>query len=270
MSHNDEITQHIIEDLEAMDGSIEQQREHRKKRLNPVLNKLDMATSELFADYLNNRFMDAVMENNAIQMNKKWDSATDEEKIAFTQNVVNTLIKLLHDDIMNNRVTLHKRDGTVYTPTNDEFDKVYKQEISDYINSSVKITVEKAQDGLMGINRNRILHINLDFVLYKGFELFLMDLRHEMMHMVDIYIPQISTLDPDISLTAQRYYLSGQDVFESYYETNPLEINANLRRREFRELCMKKFNQSTTMAQTHSQPATASASVITAAKQQDL
>ena len=260
MSQNDEITQSIIEDLEAIDGTPEQLREHKKKRLNPVLNKLDRAKSEVFADYLNHRFMDAVMANNAIQMNAKWNSATDEEKIAFTQNVVNTLIKLLHDDIMNNRVTLYKRDGTVYTPTNDEFDETYKQEISDYINSYVKITVTKVQDGLMGINRNRILHINLSFELYKAFELFLMDLRHEMMHMVDMYIPQISTLDPDVSLTAQRYYLSGQDVFESHYETNPLEINANLRRKEFRELCTEKLNDDNT----------STLSAISTAKQQDL
>ena len=260
MSQNDEIAQHIIEDLEALDGTIDQQREHRKKRLNPVLNKLDMAKSEVFADYLNHRFMDAVMANNAVQMNTKWGSASDEEKIAFAQNVVNTLIKLLHDDIMNNRVTLYKRDGTVYTPTNDEFDETYKQEISDYINSYVKITVEKeASDNPMGINRSRILHINLDYELYKAFELFLMDLRHEMMHLVDMYIPQISTLDPEVSLTAQRYYLSGQDVSDSHYAPNPLELNANLRRKEFRELCMEKLNPDNTPVH-----------IMAATKQQDL
>ena len=71
MQTEDKVTQRIIEDLEAMDGTIEQQREHRKKRLEPVLNKLDQAKSELFADYLNKRFMDAVMANNAVQMSLK-------------------------------------------------------------------------------------------------------------------------------------------------------------------------------------------------------
>jgi hypothetical protein len=253
MQTEDKITQRIIEDLEAMDGTIEQQREHRKKRLEPVLNKLDQAKSELFADHLNKRFMDAVMANNAVQMSLKWHTATETEKVAFTQNVVNMLVKLLHDDIMNNRVTLYNRDGTVYTPTNDEFDKIYKKEISDYINSFVKFTVEPYDNGLMGVNRNRKIHINFNFELYKGFEIFLMDLRHEMMHLVDIFIPQISTLDPEVSLTAQHYYLSGQDVFDSHYEPNPLELNANLRRKEFRILCMDTLAKAAAAEQARTQ-----------------
>ena len=253
MSNNPEITQRIIEDLEAMDGTPAEQREHRKKRLAPVLNKLDHAKSELFADYLNKRFMDAVMANNAVQMNLKWQTATTPEKIAFTQNVVNTLIKLLHDDIMDNRVTLHNRDGSVYTPTNDEFDKTYKQEISDYMNSFLKFTIEPYDNGLMGVNNTRKIHINFDFEFYKAFELFLMDLRHEMMHLVDIFIPQISTLDPDVSLTAQHYYLSGQDVFDTHYAPNPLELNANLRRKEFRILCTETLAKATAAEQARTQ-----------------
>lgn len=242
MSYQDNVHQQIITEFQAME-SPDKWHEYSKQQLNPILGKLNMAKCEMFAEYLNNRFMDAALACNAVQMKLKWHSVSNQDKIAFAQNIINTLIKILNSDIQNNRVTLYTNDGSVYTPTNDEFDRIYKQDISDYITNRLKITVLESDYGLMGLNKNGELKINLGWELYKSMDFFLMDLRHECMHLIDIFIPYISTLDPKVARIAIRYYIGGNNNqdFDTYYKTNPLELNANLKRREFRLLCKEKF-----------------------------
>lgn len=242
MSYRDDVHTKIVQELQALENA-DTWHEHSKKQLNPILGKLNTAKCEMFAEYLNNRFMDAAMACNAVQMNLNWQSLSNQDKIAFAQNITNTLIQLLNSDIQNNRVTVYKNDGNVYTPTNDYFDHIYKQDINDYITNRLKITVNESNFGLMGLSTTGKLNINLGWEMYKGIELFLMDLRHEMMHLVDIFIPYISALEPEIARPAIHYYIGGnhsQD-FDTYYKQNPLELNANLKRREFRLLCQAKL-----------------------------
>ena len=67
-----------------------------------------------------------------------------------------------------------------------------------------------------------------------------MDLRHESIHIVDIFFPSLSPLEPDIWAKAQMFYVDAHDDFE-LYSKNPLELNANMRRREFGELVRAKI-----------------------------
>ena len=59
-----------------------------------------------------------------------------------------------------------------------------------------------------------------------------MDLRHEVMHIVDMFIPEISPLNPDVRRRAALFYVDPRDDF-GLYTSNPLELNANLHRREY-------------------------------------
>ena len=58
-----------------------------------------------------------------------------------------------------------------------------------------------------------------------------MDLRHELTHVLDTLVPQISPLDPEILAMSMRYY-EGKD--HDLYTNNPLELNANTKRKEYR------------------------------------
>ena len=240
-SYQETARQNFIKELEARE-SPEAWNAYKKEKIESVMGKLDYPKCEKFADYLNRRFMDAAMANNAVGISQRWTACSDDEKIEFAQKIVDTLIRLLDSDIQYNHVQTYNNDGGEYKKTNDFFDGIYKNEIATYIHNFVKIKVKKSDNGLMGITKDRQLHINLDWPLYKGFELFLMDLRHEMMHMVDIYISQISVLDPDVRMTSIRYYIGGDDSDFQLYKENPLELNANLKRREFRIMCTEMIS----------------------------
>ncbi len=245
LSNQKNIHNRIIQELNAMETP-QGWHEYKKEQLGSVLGKLDMSKSEKFAEYLNNRFMDAVMANNAVDMNLRWKNISDDEKIRFAQKIVNSLIELLNSDIQQNRVTLYNDNtGDVYQKSDDFIDMVYKQEIAEYLHNKLKITVQKSDYGLMGLSTTGNLGINLNWELYKGIELFLMDLRHEMMHMVDLFMPQISALDPQTRTIASRYYIDGKNGDFDLYQNNPLELNANLKRREFGLLCTERLANAT-------------------------
>ncbi len=243
---NQDINTRINEEFDAMQSPAAWNA-HSKRQLQPVLGQLDYSKSEKFAEYLNKRFMDAAMANNAVEMNIKWDTLSRGDKIAFAQKITNTLIELLYGDIRSNRVkTYNTSSGEEYTPTDEFFDAIYKDDIKQYIDTQVKINVTESNSGLMSLSHNKKLNINLDWPLYADMTNFLMDLRHELMHMVDIFIPQISTLSPKTRKTSMRYYISGRNGNDfEYYQNNPLEINANLKRREFRTLCLARLAAAT-------------------------
>ena len=67
-----------------------------------------------------------------------------------------------------------------------------------------------------------------------------MDLRHESTHIVDMFFPSISPLDMDIRDLSMAFYIKPQQDF-NLYKQNPLELNANMRRREFGNKLQEKI-----------------------------
>lgn len=229
--------ENLVEEIESI-GDPEKTQTYNKRRLGPILEKLNQPESNFFADYLNNIVIDAVFKNNPIEKILNWVNISNDEKIDFAQKILNNVIDLLYLDIKNDKVTTYNNDGSIYKKTNDFIDNLYKENITEYFKNNLKITVYKKNDGLMHISNSRKLGININWPIYKSFDCFLMDLRHEIMHMVDLFIPQISSLPPDIRMTGIRYYISNEDRF---YKDNPLELNADLKRGEFAEICRKKI-----------------------------
>lgn len=222
---------------------------YKKQQLKTVSGKLDnIQKSEQFADYLNARFMDAAIICGAQKLSTCWKNIPSDSKIAFAQQIVDTLLSLLYQDIQNNRITIYNTDGSIYKKTNNDTDKLYKNDITSRIYDSINntstnfITITKSECGLMGISRNGKLAINTNWELYKSIIVFLMDLRHEMMHVIDIFVPQISTLNPETRKIALNCYIYGNNNSDfELYKNNPLELNANLKRREFRQLCSERL-----------------------------
>lgn len=99
-----------------------------------------------------------------------------------------------------------------------------------------KISVREANDGLMSVSSKGVLSINTNWAHYSGRDplAFLMDLCHEFMHIVDMFIPEISPLAPDVRRRAALFYIEPHDDM-GLYSNNPLELNANLHRREYGE-----------------------------------
>jgi len=232
-SYEEKTKQKLTEVFTAMETP-EKWTEYKKEQIRSVVGDIEQKKCDDFADFLNKRFLDAVKINNGIEINRIWHTLSDSEKLKFAERIANTLIDLLKSDIRNNRVTVYKNDGDVYTPTNDTFDMIFKQETTNYIDT-LKITTHPTNRALMHVSMDKKLGINLNWELYKSMGIFLMDLRHEMMHVVDMFIPQISALKPDVRTKSIRYYVNNE-VDRDLYENNPLEVNANLKRREFRKM----------------------------------
>lgn len=236
-SYNETAQNRAIQELAAMETP-EKWLAYRKEQLTPILGILDEEKSAPIAEFLNKRFMDAALACGAMQIKDKWKTLPDTEKIAFAQNIVNTLVDLLTQDIQNDRLTLYNGRGEVYQPSNPQIANVYKNEILKYIRNDLKITALPYNKGLMAISATGKLIINLKWGLYKSIDFFLRDLRHEMMHMVDILIPQISPMDPEVRGKAIRYYVSCYESGpEDFYKKNPLELHANFKQVEFMVLC---------------------------------
>ena len=206
---------------------------HKKEQINSIVGQMDMAKCEQFAKFLNIRFIEAVKAVNGFAMASSWANKSSTEKIALAQQIVNTLVGFLQQDIASNRVAIYKNDGELYNPQDSVFDSLLKDDISK--NPEIKVS-EGGGGGLMAVSPNGDLKIDLDWPMYRDLGCFLMDLRHEMMHVVDIFFPNISSLAPDVRKKALHYYVDARDD-KNLYSNNPLEVNANLLREEFAYMC---------------------------------
>ena len=231
---------HIEEELDAMSDS-DKWLEYKKKKLLGVAKRLDISTCEEFADYLNTKMIDAIKANNGDQMYKNWEAANKSTKKQFAQNIVNTFLESIIQDIWNDKVKMYKADGSVYEKRRsfnrdeDEYlDRIWKEDNTKKPN----IVITDVSNGLMGCSPTGELVINFDHMLYSSLVVFLMDLRHELDHVVNIFLSSIhplSLMGAD-RLTAMRYYVQPEDSAQ-LYEDNPVEISANLKRKEFAEMC---------------------------------
>lgn len=226
----------LVKELYAM-RSVESWNAHAKEQIQKVIGKIDTEKSGRFAEFLNHRFLDALAANNGKDIEKKWHNMSVEDKTDFAQKMIDTVLSYLKTDIMNNRVTVYTNDGEVYQSTGNPTDILFQE----YACEMPKITVKESKFETMSVTRLGKININFNYPLYSAiFRCFLMDLRHEMMHVVDLFVSQISTLEPEVRKQAIRYYVSED---KDLYKGNPLEINANLKRSEFSVEMSERFGK---------------------------
>lgn len=237
---NHDIKSRIGEGLEALSDSAKWA-EYRKGKIRDVAGRFDIKTCEAFADYLNTVMIAVINAHKGNEVYKTWRTKDKTEKKQFAQDIVNTFIDYIISDIWNDRVTMYNSDGTLYRKEkirtrqeNDYFDRLYKEDITHKPN----VVVTDFPDGLMGVAPTGELIINFDHMFYKSLVVFLMDLRHELDHIVNMFFPNIhplALLGSD-RLAAMRYYVQPHEDGDLYAD-NPVEISANLKRGEFAEMC---------------------------------
>lgn len=222
----------MIEMLEAMESTEKWNKLTRAK--NDVFRKkLDADAAEKFSEYVLQRLVDACNDKSIFGSFYNWESKSVADKISITDKIVKVFIRNIKDDILQNRVQLHNRDGSKYKYTNNTIDTAFKYDI---INSIPNLETQDRNipGAMMGVSRDRTLYINFQHPFYqKSAVFFLMDLKHELTHFIDMFIPSISIIDPDINQDAQMFYVNPQHDLQLYDE-NPLEINANTKRRDTR------------------------------------
>ena len=197
--------------------------------------KIDKEKAAKFADYVTKRFIDSCNDKTVFGSFQNWKTKTTEEKISVTEKILDAFIKNITDDIINDKVVLHTRDGSEFHTDKPAIMKQYKEDI---ISNIPKIIVKHRDipGAMMGVAREKVLYINFDFTFYTidTAEFFLMDLKHEFTHIIDMFIPAISHIDPDTLLDAQMFYVNPTIGDRKLYDNNPLELNANQNRKDLR------------------------------------
>ncbi len=198
----------------------------KKDQARAVAGKIEDDKCGRFADYLTDRFIDVCRDRAISARFSNWEKLSGDDKIKLAADIVRVLLMKIRTDMTNGRVTIYNHAGLA-----DDFDKTVRPDMS----QMPKISVRAANDGLMGVSNKGVMSINTNWAFYqKSPTYFLMDLRHEVMHIVDMFIPEISPLNPDVRRRAALFYVDPRDDF-GLYTSNPLELNANLHRREYGE-----------------------------------
>lgn len=197
----------------------------KKDQARAVAGKIEDDKCGRFADYLTDRFIDACRDRGVSAQFGNWEKLSGADKIKLAADIVRILLTNIKSDMNNGRVTVYHHDGIA-----DDFDKSVRTDIS----QMPKISVRAANDGLMSVSNKGVLSINTNWSFYGGKspQAFLMDLRHEVMHIVDMFIPEISPLDPDVRRRSVAFYVDPHEDM-GLYQNNPLELNANLHRRQY-------------------------------------
>jgi len=203
-------------------------RGRREKEVSSLVGNMDMDKCEKFASYLNDVFIKAISRFGVVGLNKNWNEVPLEDKIFLTQSFINNVIDILMDDIVAGRVQVYKGNGEVYDGARNPGDEMF----ANFALQRPKINVKSAGTGMMAVQPTGDVLVNYDFPIYRSFRCFAMDLRHEMAHIVDVLMPQISPLSHDVVRNAVYFYLDQTENAE-LYANNPLERNANLKRDEF-------------------------------------
>lgn len=242
----------MIEMLDAMETTEKWNKFTRAK--NEVFRKkLDAEKAEKFADYITQRFIDTCNDKSIWGSFRNWENKSQDEKISITEKIVKLFIQNIKYDIQNNCVTLHNRDGSEYKKTDEHIDSMFRQEIIQSIPNLI-VQHRDVPGAMMGVSRDRFLYVNFQHPFYDKIPVFfLMDLKHELTHFVDMFVPSISIIDPDVNLDSQMFYANPQRD-RQLYEENPLELNANQKRKDLRIKLeqMLKNQENTAYAIAHS------------------
>lgn len=236
----------MIKMLEAMESTEKWNKLTRAKN-ELFRKKLDIDAAEKFSEHVLQRLVDTCNDKYIFGSFYNWELKSVADKISITDKIVKVFIRNIKDDILQNRIQLYNRNGSKYNYTNDTIDTAFKEDIINSI-PNLEIQDRNAPDAMMGVSRNGTLYINYQHPFYQKSALFfLMDLKHELTHFIDIFIPSISIIDPEINMNAQMFYVNPQHDLQLYDE-NPLEINANTKRKDCRiKLTQMLKNQESTI-----------------------
>ena len=190
---------------------------YKKDQAEKIAGKVEKNKSEKFAEYIDEVFMSVCQELNVFDMARDWAKKSEFEKLTMADNIVRRFVECIKSDM------------------NDAKAKKYNDTI---IESIPKIYVARSAKGCMSVSTDGQVNINPDNLPYKDLVLFLMDLRHEVAHIVDIFFPSLSPLEPDIRNKAMIFY---EKEDKRLYSQNPLEINANTGRKNFGDILRAKI-----------------------------
>ena len=176
-----------------------------------IAGKIEKTKSEQFAEYVDGVFMSVCEELNVFDMARDWAKKS--------APIIKRFVERVQSDSKNGRA------------------KKYNDKV---VESVPKISVSYVTDGQMSVSPRGTVNVNPNFRYYDNLINFLMDLRHEGTHIVDMFFPSISPLDTDIRDLSMAFYIKPQQDF-NLYKQNPLELNANMRRREFGNKLQEKI-----------------------------
>lgn len=230
MNSSEQSKKDLEEVFNAMESS-EKQEAYRREQNKTFSGKMDMGKAAVFAEYLNKIFIDTCNDKTIAGRFIKWEIQTAEYKIKIAQDIVNIFMQKIKNDILNGAVPIYTRSGEVYKKTNELVDANFKEDIVSGIRD-VKVSSDVQLNSVMATSFTGDISIQTAHPFYTVALLFLMDLRHELTHVIDTIVPAISPLDPDIRTNAAMYY-EWRD--NDLYENNPWELLANTKRKECRE-----------------------------------
>lgn len=211
----------IAEIINAM-RSRDTWRTYKKAQAQKIAGKVPEDKCKKFADWLNLKFVAICDEMNIFDMARDWAALPDSDKLAVAQKIIRRFVDIMRGESLIGRQV--SKDDT------DEYTDVPMPEFS----------VQGTSDGLMSVSNLGVVNINPRWPYYNDLGRFLMDLRHEAAHIVDIFFPDLSPLDSAVRRDAMMFYVDGHDDF-GLYSKNPLELNANMGRDEFGELVRTKI-----------------------------
>ena len=193
-----------------------------------LVEKMSVIENEKFSNYLTDLFVKVMKQPeiayhiHQIETVGKYDVPA---KTTFTQLFTDTFVSMFNQDINSG-----DKIPTMENITKSDLFKINPDAIKEDLllkNMTVKHVDDKGF--LMGVEHTRTLYINFNWLMYSSLDCFLMDLRHETTHIIDIFSPRLGSLGEEVALESRRNYIpTGK-----YYDKNPLEQNANTERAKY-------------------------------------
>lgn len=198
----------------------------RKEQATAVAGKIETDKSAEFAKYMEQCFLAICEELNVFDMASNWAEKTPLEKLAVADDIIRRFVARIKSDTNGGRAQKYNDMPVKPVP---------------------KIYVVSSDRGLMSVSTNGAVQVNPNSPVCNDFVRFLMALRHEATHIVDLFFPHLSPLCPGILARATAFYV-GPHEDEKLYEKNPLEMNANTRLKEFGQMvkariAMREYNR---------------------------
>ena len=209
----------ITEIINAMQSSPTEWNAYRVTQARKIAGEIEKTKSEQFAEYVDDVFMSVCAELNIFDMARDWAKKSAPEKLAVAGNIIKRFVERVQSDNQTGRA------------------KKYNDKV---VESVPKISVSRATGGQMSVSQRGTVNVNPNFRYYDNLINFLMDLRHESTHIIDMFFPSISPLDTDVRDLSMAFYIKPNEDM-NLYKQNPLELNANMRRREFGNKLQEKI-----------------------------
>lgn len=222
-----------IEDLQKQNPQNQQKPNQSEQDKVQSTGKMDREKCEKFSDYMTDVFIATCNNSEISNQFQNWKDKSDAERLKLASDIVRVFLQNISKDITKKKVPTYQRDGTEYKKTNNQFDTNFADDMSQMPEILVQqMEKPKPNDG-MNVTTDKKLNINLNNPAYKSnLAMFLADIRHELTHFIDIFVPGISPLDADVRQEAMKSYVSPHEN-EELYKQNPLEVNANMKRAEY-------------------------------------